>query len=210
MEIGATVERQRERKRDVMSAENDAVLARQIAGGDTDAWDRFFARYAPWVYRFAYRHLAGNAADAEDVCSEIMLTAAAGIAGFDARRGDLDGWMCGIARHGLSRWCRRRHVELPLLPALTESTSAPETISCCFPDSIAVRDLVNRALASLPERQATALVGKYIEGCTTDELARRMQSSAKAVESLLVRARTAFRASFSTLAECNTGGESGE
>jgi RNA polymerase sigma-70 factor (ECF subfamily) len=71
-----------------------------------------------------------------------------------------------------------------------------------------VKDTVGRALASLSERQATASIVKYVEGYTTDELAEKMGSSPKATESLLVRARAAFRSAFNALAD--SGGEDHE
>ena len=177
-----------------------------IAEGDTDAWDRFFDQYSPWVYRFAYTHLNGNHADAEDLCSDIMLTAAKSIGKFDAGRGELDLWVRGVARHRLARFCRSRRIELPLIPDLVDQSSDSETTSAGLADQAQVRDVVDRALACLPERQATALIAKYVEGYTTDELAQQAQSSPKAIESLLVRARTAFRSAFNRLLDGSPGG----
>lgn len=170
----------------------DEALARAVAQGDTDAWDRFFDRYSSWAYRFAYHHLDRNHADAEDLCGDVLLTAAQSIHRFDARRGTLDLWVLGVARHRLARFCRRRRRHLPLIPeALDAEESAPTTDDLL--DVMVTRDAVNRALASLPERQARALVGKYVEGRTVEELSRVLGATPKAVESLLSRARAAFR-----------------
>ena len=185
----------------------DEALALRIAAGDTDEWDRFFDRYSSWAYRFAYRHLNGNHADAEDLCSDIMIVAARSIAKFDSKRGDLDAWLYGLAKNRLSHFCRSRKIDLPLLPDIVDHSSKPETASCHLAEKLHVKDVVNRALASLPERQATALVAKYVEGYTTDELAKRIGSSSKAVESLLVRARAAFRSAFNGLAAGSLGGD---
>lgn len=139
------------------------VMARMIAAGDLDAWDRFFDQFSSWVYRFAYTHLNGNRADAEDLCSDIMLTAAKSIGKFDPERGDLDMWVRGIARHRLARFCRSRRIELPLIPDLVDQFSDSETTSIGLSDQVQVRDVVNRTLACLPERQASALIGKYVQ-----------------------------------------------
>jgi RNA polymerase sigma-70 factor (ECF subfamily) len=69
------------------------------------------------------------------------------------------------------------------------------------------RDLVNRALAGLPQRQAAALIGKYVSGYSVEELANHMRSTPKAVESLLSRARAAFRAAFQALHDSGSGGK---
>jgi len=131
--------------------DSDEAMARRIAAGDADAWDMFFDRFSPWAYRFACRHLDGNRADAEDLYSDILMTAAKSMSSFD--------------------------------PAGGAHT----------------KDAVNRALACLPERQASLLIGKYVEGYTTDELARWADMTPKAVESALARARGAFRSVFTRL-----------
>lgn len=70
-----------------LPSDPDGVLARRIAAGDVQAWDRFYAKYFNWAYRFAYWHLYGRHADAEDLCCDILMTAAQSIGGFDVRRG---------------------------------------------------------------------------------------------------------------------------
>jgi RNA polymerase sigma-70 factor (ECF subfamily) len=182
------------------SADLDAEMAEEIASGDTGAWDRFFDRFSPWTYRFAYHHLAGNHADAQDLCSDILITAARSIGKYDATRGSLDVWLLGIARHRLSRFCRHRRIEQPLTADL-QSCDADRN-----PDReerMVMRSVVNRILADLPERQSYVLTGKYVEGYSTNELARMMDTTPKAVESLLVRAKNAFRKALSAI----TGGE---
>jgi len=82
---------------------------------------------------------------------------------------------------------------------MIDQSSSSDSTSSDLADRVHVRDVVNRALASLPERQAAALVAKYVEGYTTDELASRIESSPEAVESLLVRARASFRSAFNSL-----------
>ncbi len=208
LETEVTVSRRNGTAATADTIDTDDVLARRIAAGDVDAWDRFFDRYSSWTYRFAYTHLNGNRADAEDLCSDIILTAAKSIGKFDPDRGGLDAWVGGIALHRLSRFCRRRRVELPLIPDIVDRSSDPEPASCNLADQVHVEDAVNRALASLPQRQAAALVAKYVEGYTTDELAEMIQASPAAAQSLLARARASFRSVFSTLMGDSPGGDS--
>ncbi len=199
---------QRAAAEDTASPGSDHLFAQQIAAGDVRAWERFFDLYFPWTYRFAYRHLGGNHADAEDLCSDILTTAARSVKHFDSKRGTLDLWLLGLARHRLARFCRRRRRELPLIPEADTSAPNPDIPLVSQPAHAAhTRDLVNRVLASLPQRQAAVLVGKYVSGHTVDELARSMHSSPKAVESLLSRARAAFRSAFRSLLHDDSGGE---
>jgi RNA polymerase sigma-70 factor (ECF subfamily) len=188
----------------------DEALARRISAGEVAAWDVFFDRYASWAYRFAYQHLGSNRADAEDLCSDILMTAAKCIRRYDASRGALDVWLLGIARHRLARFCRRRRWEVPLMPDTAEAGANPEqVIPVPSVDASLTRQIVNRALASLPQRQAAVLVGKYVVGYTVEELARSHDITPKAVESLLSRARAAFRSSFRSLTEGVSGGDRG-
>ncbi|HUT73599.1 MAG TPA: sigma-70 family RNA polymerase sigma factor [Armatimonadota bacterium] len=190
------------------TAEGDAVLARRIAAGDVAIWDRLFDRYSAWAYRFAYHHLGANHADAQDLSSDILMTAAASMGRFDPAQGTLDLWLLGVARHRLARFCRRRRMEVPLIPEFAESAANPEVALSTEEDAALTRQLVNRALASLPQRHAAVLVGKYVTGYTVEELARSTDSTPKAVESLLTRARAAFRAAFTELAGSAAGGDS--
>jgi len=179
-------------------ANPDDMLAKAVAGGDTDAWERLFDRFLHWAYRFAYYHLGQNKADAEDLCSDILHAAARSIGGYNANRGSLDIWMLGVARHCLIRLYRRRRIEIPETAEFIESAieaggsgpSASESL-------ILARDQIHRILASMPERQSTVLIGKYLEGYSVGELASKLETTPKAVEMLLRRARNAFRAAFS-------------
>ena len=56
-------------------------------------------------------------------------------------------------------------------------------------------------LDGLPARYGDALEWKYVEGLPVVEIAARLAVSPKAAESLLTRAREAFRDAFATLAE---------
>jgi RNA polymerase sigma-70 factor (ECF subfamily) len=189
---------------------SDRELAYRIARGDTQAWDEFFEAYFPWAYRFAYRHLGRSRADAEDLCSDILMTAARSIRRFDPSRGTLDLWLLGIARHRLARFCRKRRTECPLVFDPAELPDNPEaSIPAEALDAAFTREAVNRALASLPQRQAAVLVGKYVAGYSVEELARTQGVTPKAVESLLSRARASFRLAFAKLREGVSGGDCG-
>ncbi len=193
----------------IATPKTEEALAQLISHGDVAAWETFFDQYAPWAYRFAYHHLGGNQADAEDLCSDILMVAARGIKGFDSRKGTLDSWMLGLARHRLSHFCRKRRKEAPFLPAVDALETRTELdISDPWTEASNQRDLVNCALASLPQRQAAVLIGKYVSGYSVDELANHLQTTSKAVESLLSRARTSFRSTFACLLEkSGSGGE---
>jgi RNA polymerase sigma-70 factor (ECF subfamily) len=61
--------------------------------------------------------------------------------------------------------------------------------------------LVQVALDTLPGRYGDVLEWKYIDGASVAEIAARLGSSDKAVESMLSRARRAFREVYAALCE---------
>lgn len=62
-----------------------------------------------------------------------------------------------------------------------------------------VARFVRVTLEFLPTRYACALEMKYIQGCSVDEIGERLNISSKAAESVLSRARDAFREGFRSL-----------
>jgi len=67
--------------------------------------------------------------------------------------------------------------------------------------------LVHLLLDRLPPRYAAALEWKYIEGLSVAEIAARFDLTTKATESMLTRAREAFREGFSILTRGSATGE---
>jgi DNA-directed RNA polymerase specialized sigma24 family protein len=59
---------------------------------------------------------------------------------------------------------------------------------------------VQATLDTLPERYGQALEWKYVDGLAVAEIAARLGTGEKAAESLLSRAREAFRAAIGELA----------
>lgn len=190
MEFDLSMDRERPLAGSSDACRSDAELAKRISSGDADAWDLFFDRYSEWAYRFAYYHLNRNNADAEDLCSEILMTAVGSIEKFDVTRGTLDMWLLGIARHHLAQFYRRRR-ETPMAEVV--STVEDQNQYIRLQDQILTRDVVYRALSELPERQVSVLIEKYSQGCSVEEIARMSGDTTTAVQSLLARARAAFR-----------------
>ena len=61
------------------------------------------------------------------------------------------------------------------------------------------RELVNAAMSQLPPHYRQALESKYVSGESVRVIAERWRMTEKATESLLTRARQAFRAAFVAL-----------
>lgn len=178
----------------------DRALARRMRRGDDEAITQFCQSYLPKLYRYALRRL-GNEADVADVVQVVLMNAARRI---ETYRGEatLLTWLIRIcrseiAKHYADRQRRGATVELfddDVLRAMVESLEAPASDE---PEAVARRseliNLVQVVLDQLPSRYARALELKYVEGFSSIEIAQRMQINDVATQSLLARARRAFR-----------------
>ena len=85
--------------------------------------------------------------------------------------------------------------DAPDLRAVLDAITAPAVERpevCAWQDDM--RRLIQATVDVLPARYGDVLEWKYIDGLPVQDIAQRLAISAKAAESLLTRAREAFRA----------------
>lgn len=191
---------------------SDQELVRDLLAGDERAFDRFFTTYLPRVYRFVLTRVERDEQVAEEV-SQAVLTKALQRIGNYRGEASLFTWLCQIARNEIAdQWrARNRRARVEVLaedhPHIAAALESMESDPAWRPDLQGDRAetarLVQVALDTLPGSYGTALEWKYIDGCSVAEIADRLGLTAIAAQSLLGRARLAFREAFSTL----SGGE---
>ena len=179
----------------------DRRLARKILAGDQRALRAFMDEYFPRLYRYASHRLRSEA-DVDDV---VQLTLSQAALRLETYRGEatLLTWLVQICRHEISRQLRHNDrdldVTLPflndeLLRATVESIEVEPEDS---PEEASRRrellSLIQLTLDQLPELYARSLELKYIDGLSSTEIAGELQISDVATQSLLARARRAFR-----------------
>lgn len=185
----------------------DRDLAKRMAAGRDEAFRLFFDRYFPRVYRFCSRRLDEQAA--EDVSQTVMINAVRNIARY---RGEasLFTWLCQIARHEVSAHFRRRHRQREVVlieddPAVQSELESLAADPGLTPEGVAERgqgqELVQLILDHLPGDYGRVLEWKYVEGYSVDEIAGRLATTPVAVQSMLARARSAFRAQHAAVAD---------
>jgi RNA polymerase sigma-70 factor (ECF subfamily) len=180
--------------------ELEANLRRRVLAGDDSAWEELYAESFEAVWVAVSRRVGPDRHRIEDVVGETWLVAVRRIASFDPAAGSFLGWLHGIAdlvhRNARRSWARREgRSRQPLaaaeaLPVAGGGRAAAEE----------ARELVEASFASIPERYREVLREKYLDELPVEEIARRRESTPKAVESLLSRARGAFRESYRHLA----------
>lgn len=187
---------------------SDAPLVRRVCAGEEAAFDEFFALYFPRLYRFAIARLKGNEDASEEVVQRTLIRAIDRLHTF---RGDaaLLTWLCTLCRHEIAEWLRRegRGRAVSLSDEQEASRLALDRLAADNiddPDTALhrreVARLVHSVLDHLPDQYGDVLEWKYLEELPVDEIAGRLGLGYKAAESLLTRARAAFRDSFSRLA----------
>ena len=187
----------------------DRAVARRILAGDEKAFQELFDRFFPRLYRFALARLNGDRHTAEDIVQQTFCNA---IERLDAYRGEaaLYTWFCQICRNALADHYRRRGrgnervvllEDQPNVRAILETLTAPAQDS---PEIGQWRSEVHRVVQAvvdaLPSHYGDVLEWKYVDGLSVREIAARLGQSQKAAESVLARARAAFREAITEMA----------
>jgi RNA polymerase sigma-70 factor (ECF subfamily) len=184
---------------------SDMALARRVIAGDEAAFDEFFDRYFPRLYRFARARLGDDDDVAEEIAQCSLIRA---IDRLHTYRGEaaLLTWLCTLCRREIATWQAQagRRREVSFMDDRPETQAALQALAASESDdpekTLRRRELarlVQSTLDHLPGRYGDVLEWKYMQGLSVDEIAARLGVGYKAAESLLTRARAAFREGFS-------------
>jgi len=183
------------------------LVAAMLAGSDT-AFRTFFDTYFPRIYRFALPRLGGDGEAGKDVVQATLVKAMRNLAGY---RGEaaLFSWLCQICRRQIVDYLRtnKRYAENVVafedsaeLRVALESIEAPAGEGPVQRyDDQQTRKIVQSVLDRLPARYGDILEWKYIEGRSVQEIGDLLGVGQTAAQSLLARARTAFREAVETV-----------
>ena len=164
---------------------SDEELMTAVRAGDRAAFEQLVRRYQALAWGAAYGFL-GDAAEAEDMAQEAflkILDAASRYRPVAAFRTYL---YRVVTRLCLDHVQKKRPIYTRALPDLPDGQPSP-------PDVLVGRERrhgVREALDGLPPNQRMAVVLRYYEGLGYAEIAAALETSAKAVERLLARARS--------------------
>lgn len=193
---------------------SDIALARRVLAGDEAAFDEFFAFCFPPLYRFALARLGGDEDASEEITQRVLIRA---LERLHTYRGEaaLLTWVCTLCRREIARWLehagRTREVSLSddrvEMRAVLDSLAVEDAND---PESALRRrelsGLVQLTLDYLPARYGDVLEWKYIQELSVGEIADRLGVGYKAAESVLTRARAAFREGFACVIGERPGG----
>lgn len=193
-----------------MQAIFDAGWRRKALAGDADAVRCLAEEALRPLYAFCLYRVGKNQHLCEEVVQETLLRALRDLDHYDpARAGNkIFPWLTGLARNEVHRvlakernavsleamWGRMDQELLGLYARLESEPLADEVLQ-----REETRELVNATMSQLPPHYREVLEAKYMTGKTVRDLANGWRTTEKAVESLLTRARQAFRVTFLAL-----------
>lgn len=171
---------------------NDSELVQGLRERNSQAIQRLTECYLPSIWRFVFTQVRGDRHLAEDIVSETVLALVRGVNGeFEVQ--NVTAWLRTVAVNKIRDHFRAAaRVQHLLDKSLQHPATEKNPASCqeSREQQLEVREIMN----GLSDLHRLALEWKYIEQLSVREIAVRFETTEKAVESILFRARKEFRA----------------
>ena len=182
---------------------DEAVLIEHVARGEGEAVEALVRLYGSAVFRFVFRRIGEQYDEAQDLTQETFLAATSLADGFDGSC-SVTTWLCSLAKikvaDHLRRQGRQKRIPSSMLVEIDEDGS--ESLACFHRGEASADEVLERldaqafldgVTAHLAEDEREALLLRYVDGFSVEEMTRLMKRSAKGVESLLTRAKRRCR-----------------
>ncbi len=160
-----------------------------MLAGEEFAWRTLYDDAFAGLHAYVLWRCGGLRDRADEVTQDTWLTAVRRLRSFDPSAGSFAAWLRGIAVNLLRNHFRREARRARRIRPLESEPFADDE-----PRRQAER--IAEVLAALPEHYEAVLRLKYLEGRSVADIAAERDESPKAVESLLSRARAAFRQAY--------------
>jgi len=176
---------------------DERELVQRCLQGDYQAFDELVARYRERTYSLAV-HLLADREWAEDMVQEVFLRAFQRLALFDPNKGTFASWLMTMTTRLCLNALKKRNAETHRQMAWEEEATefewweevpTPEEIWWATQQRLFVR----RLLMTLPPPQRAALLLRYGEGMSLQEVAQALQVPVGTVKAWLFRGRETLR-----------------
>ena len=171
--------------------EDDAVLAVRASKGESAAFGLLYDRHVTAVYRYVYYRVRDDA-EAEDLTSDVFMRALRAMPRYEPRQAFL-AWLYRIARNAIIDRARRGKRQVPYEDALEHPSAdqivVPDEQLAAQSDNATLRG----ALAKLTPLQQEVIVLRFLEGYTTEEIARIVGKREGTIRGIQFRAMGALR-----------------
>ncbi len=179
---------------------SDLELVQQAKEGNLQAFGELVQRHERKIFRLT-QHITGNREDAEDALQETFLKAFSRLSQFQGES-QFYTWLVRIAVNESLMKLRRRKARATVSldePIQTDGDFLPREHAAWGPNpeqkyqQQELREILDRAVQSLPPLFRAVFVLRDLEELSTDETAQLLQLSVPAVKSRLLRARLQLR-----------------
>jgi len=200
----------------------DVELIQKTLDGETDAFGELIRRYQDAVYATALQK-AGNFADAQDIAQETFIKAYRKLRTL-REPAKFPSWLHTITLREYNHWRRKQRESIPIeelndaqILEISNSCSGiscgtgQSRVPCNIPSRVPLpdeelerkelRQLVLRAISSLPEKVGEAVTLYYIDGFSYNEIADFLSVPASTVKGRLQTGRKQLKEEFITMVE---------
>lgn len=152
----------------------------------------FYEKYHKRVAGFVAKRV-DDQGKAEELTNDIMLAAINSLSNFSGKCSEWS-WVCSIAKHKIIDYYRKKKLKTilfsvsPVFEEIADKALGPERD--CLKNEL--KSEIKKTLKELSEGYGKVLRLKYIEGFRVEQIAKRLKTSVKAIESRLFRARKQF------------------
>lgn len=162
-------------------------IVQRCKAGDLAAFEKLFHLYGKKLYSLCLR-MSGNSHEAEDLMQEIFVILIKKIKAF---RGDakFSTWLYRVAVNScISQLRKKKNIFVPLA-----EENETHDVASVEPTPLAQRQVLKKAIASLPPGYRTAVIMHDIQGFNHQEIAETLGISVGASKSQLFKARKKMR-----------------
>lgn len=175
-----------------MKREIEQYLIEKAVAGDAEAFGEIYFRLRDGIYGFV-RRMIGKDSAAEDISQEVFMFFIKYPEKFDASRGTLFSFLCGVARNKVFNHLKKSGARLEAIDVETKdfedlaSGSEKSPLKILLDREFSAK--VEVCVAELSPFQREVLILREMEGFTYEEIAGITETEIGVVKSRLFRAR---------------------
>ena len=174
-------------------APTDKELIKRIKNGNQDAFKELYQRYSDLLFAFILNQLDNNKETSSDIWQETWIITIEKISDF-SYKSSVFTWLCAIAKNKISDHYRLNERHRKINNEIKNYIDIDNEEIDIVDNGI--QEDVIRVLANLSDEYRYLLLSRYLENKSVAEISLAIGKSYKATESLLTRAREAFRKKF--------------
>jgi RNA polymerase sigma-70 factor, ECF subfamily len=168
----------------------------RVLSGDSEAVVKFYKLYSPKILSYLGKKLP-RPEDAQELTNDVFLEAIDSLSMLE-KENNISAWLYKIAHNKMVDFYRKKKIksiilsQVPFLQIVANEVNQPEFQF----EKNKIRDGIETALHSLPEKYRKILKLHYEEKISIKKIAVILDLSFKATESLLFRARQSFKLAY--------------